>query len=90
MGALLTGAKSSSRQADGLDELIRAMEVIAYDALVAEAHAGLMVEVRRQGRPRGAHDLIIAATAVASERSVVTGDASAFVDLPGVEVIIHR
>jgi tRNA(fMet)-specific endonuclease VapC len=90
VGALLTGATSTSRRSERLDELFRAVEVISYDAHVAEAHAGLMVEVRRQGRPRGAHDLIIAATAVATERSVVTADPSAFVDLSGVEVIIHR
>jgi tRNA(fMet)-specific endonuclease VapC len=46
--------------------------------------------VRRAGRPRGAHDLIIAATAAAAGRTVVTADRRAFDGLPGVAAIDHR
>jgi prevent-host-death family protein len=49
-----------------------------------------LVAVRRSGRPRGAHDLVIAATARASKRTVVTSDLTAFTDLPGVTVLPHR
>jgi predicted nucleic acid-binding protein len=38
------------------------------------------------GTPRGAHDLIIAATARATSRTVVTSDRTGFIDLPGVNV----
>lgn len=55
-----------------------------YDVQVAHAHASLLAHVRRSGRPRGAHDLIIAATAVARDRLVVSADTTAFADLPGV------
>jgi tRNA(fMet)-specific endonuclease VapC len=55
-----------------------------YDLAVARAHALLLAHVRRSGRPRGAHDLIIAATAVSRERMVVSHDTDAFLDLPGV------
>jgi tRNA(fMet)-specific endonuclease VapC len=61
--------------------------VLAYDLDVAEAHAVLLADVRAQGCPRGAHDLIIAATARASGRTVVTGDAGAFAGLPGVSLL---
>jgi tRNA(fMet)-specific endonuclease VapC len=57
-----------------------------YDVQVAQEHARLMAHVRRSGRPRGAHDLVIAATAVARDRLVVSTDSSAFADLPGVSV----
>ena len=57
-----------------------------YDLAVARAHADLMVHVRRSGRTRGAHDLLIAATARARDRTVVTADAAGFADLPGVPV----
>jgi tRNA(fMet)-specific endonuclease VapC len=51
-------------------------------ALVAIAHA------RRAGTPRRAHDLIIAAHAAQTERTIVTLDAKArFDDLPGVTAI---
>jgi len=39
---------------------------------------------RRTGRPRGAHDLLIAATAAATRRTVVSADAAAVAELPGV------
>jgi tRNA(fMet)-specific endonuclease VapC len=57
-----------------------------YDVSVARAHAVLLAHVRRSGRPRGAHDLIIAATAVARDRSIVSTDSTAYADLPGVSV----
>lgn len=60
------------------------------DLDVAEAHAELLVAVRSPGTPRGAHDLIIAATARASERTVVTAEGAAFAALPGVTVRRHR
>jgi tRNA(fMet)-specific endonuclease VapC len=46
----------------------------------------LLVAVSKSGRPRGAHDLIIAATARATGRIVVTADQSGFDGLPGVKV----
>jgi len=43
-----------------------------------------MAHVRREGKSRGAYDLLIAATAAATARTVLTMDASAaFDDLPG-------
>jgi tRNA(fMet)-specific endonuclease VapC len=57
-----------------------------YDGQVARAHATLLAHVRRTGQPRGAHDLIIAATAAARDRLVVSTDSTAFADLPGVPI----
>jgi tRNA(fMet)-specific endonuclease VapC len=64
--------------------------VLSYDTMVATSHAELLVSTKRQGRPRGAHDLIIAATALATHRHVVSADPSAFRDLPGVTLRSHR
>ena len=74
----------------GMDDVLVVVPVVDYDLVVAEAHAQLLLAVRKQGRPRGAHDLIIAATARATRRTVVTADDSAFVQLPGVAVRGHR
>ncbi|MDP8930282.1 MAG: hypothetical protein M3O70_17365 [Actinomycetota bacterium] len=50
-------------------------------------HAALLAHVSRGGRPRGAHDMIIAATARATERVLVTTDAQAgFAGLPEVTI----
>ena len=66
--------------------VIGTIELIGYDLEVARAHTQLLVAVRKAGRPRGAHDLIIAATAVATGRSVITYDGAGFDNLAGVIV----
>ena len=66
--------------------VLDAVSVEVYDLDVADAHAALLAHVRRAGTPRGAHDLIIAATARARERQVMTLDQTGFADLPGVSV----
>lgn len=53
---------------------------------VAEAHAALLARVRQAGTPRGAHDLIIAATARARGRQVVSSDQAGFAGLPEVSI----
>lgn len=74
-----------SRQHAFLDELLGAVPVVDYDHAVARQHAALLDTLRRNGTPRGAHDLIIAAAARATGRTLVTTDAKAsFEELPGV------
>lgn len=69
-----------------LDGLVALTPVVDYTAEVAEHHAVLLAHTRRSGVPRGAHDLIVAASARATGRTVLTRDARArFADLPGVE-----
>lgn len=86
---LAEGKKRPQRQAF-VDDIVATLQVLTYDLDVSSAHAELLVAVRRQGLPRGAHDLIIAATAKASDRTVVTADATAFEDLPDVSVRRHQ
>jgi tRNA(fMet)-specific endonuclease VapC len=87
--ALASGRRRNARQAY-VDEIIESLPIIAYDRDVAVEHADLLVAVRDQGRPRGAHDLLIAATARATDRAVVTADQEAFANLPGVATADHR
>ena len=57
---------------------------------VARAHASLLAHTRRAGEPSGAHDLVIAATALASDRAVVSADAQAFERLPGLQFELRQ
>lgn len=67
------------------DGILALLPVEDYTLEVARVHARLLSHVRRTGTPRGAHDLIIAATAAATARSIITTDTKArFDDLPGV------
>jgi tRNA(fMet)-specific endonuclease VapC len=70
-------------------DVLETLPVEDYTLDVAAAHARLLAHVRRTGRARGAHDLIIAATAAATDRTVLTADAAAaFADLPGVDALV--
>jgi tRNA(fMet)-specific endonuclease VapC len=67
------------------EKLLLAMPVEDYTLETARIHATLLAHLRQQGKPRGAHDLIIAATAAATGRILVTRDHKAnFEGLPGV------
>lgn len=90
VGVRLAPARLKHARQAYVDEIIESLPIIAYDRNVAVEHADLLVAVRGQGRPRGAHDLLIAATARAGDRVVVTADEHAFADLPGVTTISHR
>lgn len=75
----------SAAQRAFLDDVLRVLPVHDYDRNVADHHASLLAHVRRTGSKRGAHDLIIAATARAANRIVVTTDKRAgFHELPDV------
>jgi tRNA(fMet)-specific endonuclease VapC len=75
------------RRSELVEGVIERVEIIAFDLEVARHHATLLAHARRQGRPRGAYDIQIAATARATGRTLLTTDASAFEGLPG---ITHR
>ena len=86
VGVEIASGKRKSARKIFLDEVIATLPIIGYDIDVARAHSALLVAVRKLGTPRGAHDLIIAATARATTRTVVTADRTGVVDLPGVAV----
>ncbi len=90
VGVLLAKGKTRTNRQAFLEDVVRVVPIVDYDVGVAEAHAELLVHVRGTGTPRGAHDLVIAATARASGRMVVTADRPAFADLPGVTVRVPR
>jgi tRNA(fMet)-specific endonuclease VapC len=87
----LVGVKlddNPARAAGKRDFLQRVLEIIPvedYTTDVAEHHAELLVHTQRVGHKRGPHDLIIAATARATNRVLLTTDAkAAFDELPSV------
>lgn len=72
-----------------LAKVLETLPVESYDIAVAQAHGRLLAHVHRGGTSRGAHDIIIAATALATRRTVLTTDRKArFQDLPGVSCLV--
>ena len=75
-------------RARALATITSVIDVLDYTPVTAAHHARLLAHVRRSGRPRGAHDLIIAAPAAETGRLLLTRDAKArFSDLPGITVL---
>ncbi|MGY4102594.1 PIN domain-containing protein [Nocardia sp. R16R-3T] len=90
---LLTGVERAGtepirqRRQDFVDAILATVPVEDYTLEAARAHARLLAYVQREGRPRGAHDLLIAATSVVTARMLRSTDGKAkFGDLPGVHV----
>lgn len=76
-------------RAEFLVNVLETLPVEPYGLASTEAHGRLLAYVHRDGSKRGAHDLIIAATAVATKRIVLTTDRNAhFDDLPGVDCLV--
>jgi len=86
VGVELADEKRRAGREAFLATLLEVVGVEDYDVAVADVHGALLAHARRSGRPRGAHDLIIAATARARRREVVSADAEGFADLPEVVV----
>lgn len=91
---LRTGIELASEQrragrADFLVSVLETLPVEPYGVATAEAHGRLLAYVHRTGAKRGAHDLIIAATALATGRTILTTDRQArFDELPGVDCVV--
>jgi tRNA(fMet)-specific endonuclease VapC len=89
VGVELADPERRPRRQALVDAVLAAVPVEDYDLEVARSHAALLAHARRSGRARGAHDLVIAATALARDRIVVTADRSGFSELPGVAVRVR-
>ncbi|MFT4219056.1 MAG: PIN domain-containing protein [Microbacterium sp.] len=65
--------------------VLTGVDVLDYTERTAAEHARLLAATRRDGKPRGVHDLIIAAHAAETGRTILSRDATArFGSLPGV------
>ena len=78
----------AAQRSRALATIMSVIDVLDYTPATAAHHGRLLAYVRKSGPPRGAHDLIIAAHAAETGRTVVSKDAKArFSDLPGVTAI---
>jgi tRNA(fMet)-specific endonuclease VapC len=78
----------AAQRSRALATIMSVTDVLDYTPATAAHHGRLLAYVRMSGTPRAAHDLIIAAHAAETGRTVVSKDAKArFDDLPGVAAI---
>ncbi|HEY6567153.1 MAG TPA: PIN domain-containing protein [Actinomycetota bacterium] len=86
VGVDLADAKHRAKRALFVEQVLATIPAEDYDLEVARVHADLLVQMRRQGRPRGSHELLIAATAIARDRAVVTLDRAGFEGIEGLDL----
>ena len=81
-------AERAAERARALTAITSAVDVLEYTQATAAHHGRLLAHIRRSGAPHGAHDLIIAAHAAETGRSILSRDTKArFADLPGVSTL---
>jgi tRNA(fMet)-specific endonuclease VapC len=86
-GVMRADAVHRRRRVEFFERAIEWFAIEDYTLDIALKHGELLALTRLTGRPRGAHDLMIAATAAHTERVLISRDGKADFDgLPGVVV----
>ena len=70
-----------------VEAILERFTVLPFDLTVARVHCAVSAELDRTGRQVGAHDLMIAATAMVYDYRVATRDLRSFPKIPGLETV---
>ena len=81
-----SGAQRTRRRAF-VEHLLGGMRAIEITEQIARVHADVWAQLAAKGQLIGAHDLWIAATALAHGMGIATGNADEFQRVPGLRVI---
>ena len=76
-----------TRRSAFVESVLAKMPVLSFNTEEARVHAGLFAILAKQGQMIGAHDLIIAATAIVHNCAVLTENIKEFERVPGLETI---
>ncbi len=71
-----------------VEAVLQAFPALPFDLLAARAHARLWAALASSGADIGAHDRIVAATAIATGWRVATADERHFTRVPGLDVAL--
>ena len=69
-----------------VENVIEAFPVFSFDLMTSRIYARIWATVAQKGWTVGAHDLIIAATAISLDYTVVTANVRDFEKIPGVKM----
>jgi tRNA(fMet)-specific endonuclease VapC len=81
-----SGARRARRSAF-VEHLLAGLQAIPITEPVARVHADIWAQLAKRGQVIGAHDLWIAATAIAHGLAVATGNGADFSRVPGLRVL---
>ena len=89
MAELLHGALKSDdtvRARGQVLEFLSYFEILPFDDAAAEAYALIRVDLEKRGEVIGANDMIIAATTLSGEATLVSNNTREFSRIPGLAV----
>jgi tRNA(fMet)-specific endonuclease VapC len=86
-GLLRLPPEAARPRLEALEKLLRPLRTLVFDAACAEQAASIRCALERQGTPIGAHDVLIAATALRHQARLVTRNEREFSRVPGLQVI---
>jgi tRNA(fMet)-specific endonuclease VapC len=75
------------KRLQGLREMLDDVRVLAVTAEVAEKYGEVQAELLDAGEPAPGMDLMIAATALVHDLTLVTHNTQDFVDVPGLRLV---
>lgn len=88
VGVHYANSKASKiRRSAFVETILGKFPVLDFNTEAARVHAGLFATLAKQGQMIGAHDLIIAATALVHNCAVLTENTKEFERVPGLEII---
>ena len=83
----LTSAVARTRAERWVEHILAQLPCIAFDLPIARVQARLGAELAEKGSQVGAHDLLIAATAVWLDYRIATRDVRSFPKIRGLNVV---
>ena len=86
-GVLRARGAVRARRRAFVEHILGGLQAIPITEPLARVHADIWADLAERGEPIGAHDLWIAATALAHGLGVATGNASHFVRVAGLRVL---
>ena len=75
----------AKRLHNAVNELLKCVDVFAWDSVVAQTYGLVRADLERSGKTLGSLDMLIAAHAVCTEAILVTND-RAFHQVPGLSI----
>ena len=82
-----TSEALKARREAYVEALLASLPVIAFDLISARVHARLSARLSEKGITVGAHDLLIASSALSRGMDVVTRDERSFPRIPGLPLV---
>ena len=82
-----TRTEQRNRREVFVERLLATLPVIPFDLTAARVHARIGARLAGKGIAVGAHDLLIAATAIAAGARVATRDRRSFPQIPGLAIL---